>query len=158
MILSKLAITPRTNFRKPSPTYWNSSSTAVAPTIATVTVGLYNDSIDAFRPRFIPHVPAGSTIRFEFHAENHTLTESSTTAPCQKLASSDVDTLVHNANLQDLPPYSTYDLKIKDENPCVFYCRQTLGGSYCGEGMVFGVNLDEKEFSKVLRNATSTGR
>ena len=128
------------------------SYTTVSP-YATVTAGLSNGSVLSFSPPYISYVPAGSTIRFEFHAKNHTLTESSKEHPCRKLDSSSIDTGFDDVNLLDQAPFSTYDLRIENEETRIFHCQQSSTESHCHEGMVFGVNIGKFDFWNVLLDA-----
>jgi len=101
-------------------------------------------NILAFQPANITAQP-GDTITFEFHQKNHTATQSSFAAPCQKLASTSTSGQVGfdsgfmpvAANATTFP---TYTLQVNDTAPIWAYCRQT---SHCGEGMVFAANAVE---------------
>jgi plastocyanin len=85
------------------------------------------------------------TIMFEFHAKNHTATQSSFADPCRKLS------LTSNPpqdsfdsgffpTAADATTFSTWNLTINDTAPIWVYCRQT---GHCGMGMVLAINSDE---------------
>jgi plastocyanin len=84
------------------------------------------------------------TIVFEFIAKNHTATQSSFGAPCQKLANAagfDSGFMPVKADAATPP---TYSITVNDTKPIWVYCRQT---GHCGSGMVFAVNPDQSENS-----------
>ena len=119
-----------------------------------------------FQPANITAQP-GDTITFEFHQKNHTATQSSFAAPCQKLASTSTSGQVgfdsglyvlfprltscvilcsRGTNLVSMPvstnatTFPTYTVQVNNTSPMWAYCRQV---DHCGEGMVFAVNADE---------------
>ena len=126
--------------------------------IPTVTVGLDAGKTLRFSPPYLPSVPAGSKVHFDFRALNHTLTESSLENPCKKLSPSAVDTGFANANPMDVPGLKTFDLEITNDEPRFFYCKQANNTpkSHCGKGMVFGINTDGKTFAEFQSNAEAT--
>jgi len=110
--------------------------------VIKVTVGA--NGILAYDP---PHVVAKprDTIMFEFHAKNHTATQSAFSSPCRKLA------LTTNPVQQgfdsgfmpvdaDATVFPTWNLTINDTSPIWVYCRQP---THCGLGMVLAINSDE---------------
>jgi plastocyanin len=93
----------------------------------------------------------GDSITFKFVSRNHTITRSSFGAPCQPLSDTTTDPNILAdffdsgfkpvANgTQDFP---TFRITVKDTAPIWAYCRQTMGGSHCGKGMVFSANAVE---------------
>ena len=133
-----------------------SNPTGTSPSIPTVTVGLEDGGIVQFLPPFLPYVAAGSTVHFDFHARNHTLTESSFDHPCVKSTfPGAVDTNFHNVNLQDIAEFKPFDLLVDSDAPRYFYCKQQLGNihAHCTRGMVFAINVDQETYSQFERNA-----
>lgn len=110
--------------------------------VIRVTVGA--NGILAYDP---PHISAQprDTIVFEFHAKNHTVTQSSFADPCRKLEFTttpvqdgfDSSFMPVAANATEFP---TWNLTINDTAPIWIYCRQT---GHCGQGMVMAINSDE---------------
>lgn len=142
-----------TGAASPTVTSGFSSPTGTATgTIPTVTVGLQNGTVLKFDPPFLPKVAIGQKIHFDFRAANHTLTESSLTDPCTKLAGSTVDTNFQNANKADIPELTPFDLAIDSDRPRYFYCKQG-NKAHCAKGMVFSVNTDEATFRLFEANA-----
>jgi len=97
-----------------------------------------------FQPANITTQP-GDTITFEFHQKNHTATQSSFNAPCQKLASTSTSGQVgfdsgFMAVSSNATTFPTYTIQVNDTAPIWAYCRQT---THCGEGMVFSANANE---------------
>jgi len=119
-----------------------------------------------FQPPNITAKP-GDTITFEFQQKNHSVTQSSFSAPCQKLALSSggkqigfdsglyvifphiISCIAHahvGINLISMPvapdatTFPTFTIQVNDTAPIWVYCRQT---GHCGQGMVFAANADE---------------
>ncbi|KAI9456668.1 hypothetical protein BJY52DRAFT_1275307 [Lactarius psammicola] len=87
----------------------------------------------------------GDTITFEFHQKNHTVTQSSFAAPCQKLASTSTSGQVGFDSdfmpvATDATTFPTYTIQVNDSAPIWAYCRQS---GHCGQGMVFAANAIE---------------
>jgi plastocyanin len=85
----------------------------------------------------------GEFVQFQFHAGNHTVTQSTFDQPCQPIA-------LHNPNVtgfhsgflpvaasaeQGMIP--TYTIQINNTNPIWLYCAQ---GQHCQRGMVMVIN------------------
>ncbi len=135
------------------------SSTSPPSSIPTVVVGLEKGAVLKFLPPFLPHVPAGSTVHFDFRATNHTLTESTFDAPCVKsVFRGSVDTNFQNVNKDDIPELKPFDLVVDSEAPRFFYCKQQVKTprSHCQKGMVFAINVDEQTFNQFEENAEAT--
>jgi len=97
-----------------------------------------------FQPANITAQP-GDTITFEFHQKNHTATQSSFAAPCQKLASASTSGQVgfdtgFMAVSSDATTFPTFTIHVNDTAPIWAYCRQA---GHCGQGMVFAANANE---------------
>jgi len=101
-------------------------------------------NILAFQPANITAQP-GDTITFEFHQKNHTTTQSSFAAPCQKLASTSTSGQV-GFDSEFMPvaagatAFPTFTIQVNDTTPIWAYCRQA---GHCGQGMVFSANAVE---------------
>ena len=131
----------------------NGTSTTTAP-FATITVGTNNGTGLVFDPPVLPYVPPNNTIRFEFHAKNHTLTESSFASPCTKSDKPNaIDTGFNNVNPLDLALFKTLDVAVEDTTPRFFYCMQTVAKSHCNAGMVFGLNVGRDQFAEFQQAA-----
>ena len=140
-------------------TTYSSTGTGIAAAIPTVTVGLGNGKTLRFDPPYLPYVPAGSKIHFDFRAANHTLTESSLADPCTKLTTpSAIDTGFSNFNPMDVPGLKSFELEVTGSESRYFYCKQAnkTPKSHCGKGMVFGLNVDEATFRQFEANALAT--
>jgi plastocyanin len=79
----------------------------------------------------------GDTVSFVFYPKNHTVTQSSFTAPCQPLANG-IDSSFQpvTANATSVPSFS---VTVNATTPLWFYCRQT---GHCESGMVFAINAN----------------
>jgi len=130
-----------------------------------VIVGGPNGNL-TFTPSRVSASPR-DTIKFTFHVKNHTVTQSSFSAPCLPLTSNTTGTRIGfdsgfmpvGANATEFP---TYSLTINDTAPIWAYCAQA---THCGSGMVFAVNSDEssarsfaafQSLAKTLNGTTST--
>ncbi|MCJ1470138.1 hypothetical protein MMC07_008783 [Pseudocyphellaria aurata] len=135
-----------------------SSTSTSTGAVATVTVGLMNGTVLKFDPPYLPKVAVGQKIHFDFRAANHTLTESSLSEPCKKLAGTTVDTNFQNVNKADIPGLKPFDLVIDSDQPRFFYCKQQnlTPRGHCGKGMVFSMNTDGATFSQFEKNALAT--
>lgn len=124
------------------------NSPAPTPVSATgntieVIVGGPNGNL-SFTPSRVSASPR-DTIKFIFHVKNHTVTQSSFSAPCLPLTNQTTMTrsgfdsgyMPVGANATDFPSYS---ITINDTAPIWAYCAQA---NHCGSGMVFAVNSDE---------------
>jgi len=97
-----------------------------------------------FQPANITAQP-GDTVTFEFHVKNHTVTQSSFAAPCQKLASTSTSGQVgFDSGFMPVAAgattFPTFTVQVNDTAPIWAYCRQA---GHCGQGMVFAVNANE---------------
>jgi len=120
------------------------SATATTPSSSQDHRIIVGGSSLSFQPANITAQP-GDTITFEFHQKNHTVTQSSFAAPCQKLASTstsgqvgfDSDFMPVSADATTFP---TFTIQVNDTSAIWVYCRQA---GHCGQGMVFAANADE---------------
>ncbi|KAI5121023.1 hypothetical protein M0805_005968 [Coniferiporia weirii] len=104
----------------------------VSATVFTVTVG-GNNSL-TYNPPSISNVTVGDAIAFQFVAKNHSVTQSTFTAPC---TSSGIDSgfFPITAGAAEVPQWS---FTVNNASaPLWFFCAQT---GHCEQGMVFAVN------------------
>lgn len=121
------------------------SSTGTASAAATThTIAVGGSGKLTFDP---PHVQANpaDVVIFQFQSKNHSVTQSSFAAPCQRLDTTsttgqsffDSGFMPVAANSTTFP---TWSLVVNDTNPVWAYCKQT---NHCGAGMVFAINSVE---------------
>ncbi|KAK2789631.1 hypothetical protein FQN52_005970 [Onygenales sp. PD_12] len=125
----------------------------------TVTVGLDKGKTLRYSPDFMPDVPKGTKIHFDFRAANHTLTESSWEHPCTPLKKQGaVDTGFNHANPNDIPESRPFDLLNDSNGPRYFYCKQAAGtpNAHCAKGMVFAINVSQWQFKEFQKRAIAT--
>lgn len=84
----------------------------------------------------------GDFVQFQFHAGNHTVSQSTFAEPCQPVAMHSNVTGFHSGFLpvaasasQGMLP--TYTIKVNNTNPLWIYCAQ---GPHCQRGMVMVIN------------------
>jgi len=89
----------------------------------------------------------GDTVTFEFHAKNHTLTQSAFATPCTPLSvSSPGNTSIDSGFMPvaaNATTFPTMTITINDTKPFWAYCRQATPVSHCESGMVFSINAVE---------------
>jgi len=122
----------------PAPTPVSASGNTIE-----VIVGGPNGNL-TFTPSRVSAAPR-DTIKFVFHVKNHTVTQSSFSAPCMPLTDKTTGTKIGFDSgffpvAADATTFPTWSLTINDTAPIWAYCRQ---GNHCGAGMVFVVNSDE---------------
>jgi plastocyanin len=141
--------------------------TPVSPSGNTieVIVGGPNGNL-TFTPSRVSAAPR-DTIKFTFQVKNHTVTQSSFSAPCMPLTDKTNGTRIGfdsgyfpvAANATTFP---TWSLTINDTAPMWAYCAQA---NHCGGGMVFAINSDEtsgrnfaafQSLAKTLNGTTSS--
>jgi len=146
------------------------NSPAPTPVSATgntieVIVGGPNGNL-SFTPSRVSAAPR-DTIKFIFNVKNHTVTQSSFSAPCLPLTNQTTQTRIgFNSGFMpvgsDTTDFPTYSITINDTAPIWAYCAQT---NHCGSGMVFAVNSDEssnrsfaafQSLAKTLNGTTSS--
>ncbi|KZV95967.1 Cupredoxin [Exidia glandulosa HHB12029] len=110
------------------------SSLVASALAAEFTVKVGADGL-AFTPNQVTAV-AGDVVIFEFHAKNHTLTQSTLAAPCSPVAGGGDSGFIPVA--ADATTFPTKRLTVPDATtPLWFYCKQ---GNHCASGMVFAIN------------------
>jgi plastocyanin len=131
---------------------------AAAGAVHTVIVGA-NDTLVYDPPQLAASVR--DTIRFVFQSKNHTVTQSSFGAPCEKLQFSTGQIGFDSGFMPGNADGSvTFDVTVNDTSPIWVYCRQT---GHCGQGMVFAVNSDESSarnfaaFQALAKTINGTG-
>lgn len=136
------------------------ASTTAAAAAATHTVVVGANGTLEFNPQEVTAAP-NDVVVFQFVAKNHTITQSSFPAPCQKLASTSTSGQVGfdsgfmpvAANSTEFP---TFSIVVNDTTPIWAYCRQT---DHCESGMVFAINANDsssKSFSAFLAEAKAS--
>jgi len=126
----------------PSDTPSGTGTASSAGSTHTVIVG--GNSTLTFSPNEVVAQP-NDIVVFQFQTKNHTVTESSFGAPCEKLALTSTSGQVGfdsgfmpvAANATAFPSFS---IVVNDTTPIWAYCRQDNPTSHCGEGMVFAIN------------------
>jgi len=87
-----------------------------------------------FTPNTV-NASVGDTVSFVFYPKNHTVTQSSFTAPCQPLSGGlDSSFQPVAANATSVPSFS---VTVNATTPLWFFCHQT---GHCESGMVFAIN------------------
>ncbi|KAL6915735.1 hypothetical protein ACHAP8_009490 [Fusarium lateritium] len=100
----------------------------------TVTVGGPGGLV--YQPEELHDIPIGDTIVFEFLSQNHTVSQSGFTTPCDLMdAGMDSGFMANPNNTVSPPPQVAMQVMV--DTPLWFYCKQ---GNHCGQGMVFSVN------------------
>jgi plastocyanin len=134
--------------------YGYGTSTATSPSPTTTPASAGGNTIEVivggpngnltFTPSRVSAAP-NDIVKFTFHVKNHTVTQSSFSAPCMPLTSNTTGTRIGfnsgfmpvAANATDFP---TYSITVNDTTPIWAYCAQA---NHCGSGMVFAINSDE---------------
>jgi len=146
----------------PSPTA--SPAPAGGKTIEVIVGGTGNLS---FTPSRVSASPQ-DTVKFIFHVKNHTVTQSSFSAPCMPLTDNTTGTRIgFNSGYMpvgaDATDFPTWSLTVNDTSPIWAYCAQA---GHCGSGMVFAINSDEssgrsftafQKLAKTLNGSSTAG-
>ncbi|KAF8175726.1 hypothetical protein K438DRAFT_1727633 [Mycena galopus ATCC 62051] len=91
----------------------------------------------------------GDTVTFEFHAKNHTVTQSSFPEPCKKLAETSTTGQIGfesgfvPVNETQTSNFPTFTITVNDTAPIWGYCGQQGPPIHCQSGMVFSINAVE---------------
>lgn len=94
-------------------------------------------------------------VQFNFHSENHTVTQSGFDTPCDRLAGG-IDSGFMPNPTNSITPAPMMMFQVTTTEPVWMYCRQ---GSHCGGGMVFSINpTAEKSHELFLENALATAQ
>jgi plastocyanin len=130
-------------------TTYGSYPGSAAPTTASSTdhrIIVGNNGTLTYSPANIT-AQIGDTVTFEFHAKNHTVTQSSFADPCTPLSVSSAGTTSFDSGFMavsaDVTNFPTMTITINDTKPVWGYCRQTTPVSHCESGMVFSINAVE---------------
>jgi len=94
----------------------------------------------------------GDTVSFTFFPKNHTVTQSTFTAPCKPMAGG-IDSSFQPvaANATNVPQFS---ITVNATSPLWFFCRQT---HHCESGMVFAINpTANKTFAQFQATANAS--
>jgi len=78
----------------------------------------------------------GDMVVFTFLSQNHTVTQSAFTTPCDKLATGTDSGFMPNTN-GSIVPAPQMAMQVTVATPLWFYCRQK---GHCGKGMTFSIN------------------
>ncbi|KAI0691378.1 Cupredoxin [Cytidiella melzeri] len=97
-------------------------------------VKVRDTSLD-FNPSSVMAAP-GDTLTFQFVAKNHSVTQSTFTAPCTPMNAMSIDSGF--MPISDPGQVLNFTVTVNDTNPVWFYCKQVL--NHCESGMVFALN------------------
>jgi plastocyanin len=114
------------------------------PKVFQVSVGAGGLKFDPERVTAQP----GDIVQFSFVAGNHTVTQSSFAAPCNKAINNETNLAQWDSGFQFVGTSTTplvVNMTVNSTAPTWFYCRQAAqtANAHCGKGMVFAVNSDE---------------
>ena len=104
-------------------------------------VAVAQNSTLTFSPSRLTVAP-GEFVQFQFHAGNHTVTQSTFAQPCQPIAMHSNVTGFHSGFLPvsaslEAGMIPTYTIQVNDTKPLWLYCAQ---GRHCQNGMVMVIN------------------
>ncbi|OKL59243.1 hypothetical protein UA08_05730 [Talaromyces atroroseus] len=122
------------------------NDTSSTTTTHQITVGGTNGLV--YTPNTIS-ASIGDIIQFNFKSENHTATQSSFAAPCEKLAGGVDSGFMPNLD-NTLNPAPTIRFQVTTTSPVWIFCAQT---GHCGMGMVFAINPTAEESFEAFRVA-----
>jgi len=136
-----------------TPGYGYGTPTASTPSPTTTPVSGGGKTIEvivggtgnlSFTPSRVSAAPS-DTVKFIFHVKNHTVTQSSFSAPCMPLTDNTTGTRTgfdsgYKPVGADATDFPTWSITINDTTPIWAYCAQA---NHCGSGMVFAINSDE---------------
>ncbi|KAJ4307272.1 hypothetical protein N0V88_000655 [Collariella sp. IMI 366227] len=117
------------------------SAAGLASAQKTWVVAVAQDGGLTYSPEKITAQP-GEYIQFQFHAGNHTVTQSTFDAPCQPAAAHSNATGFHSgfvpaAASVEQGMFPTFTIQVNNTAPLWLYCAQ---GKHCENGMVMVVN------------------
>ncbi|KAK3293604.1 Cupredoxin [Chaetomium fimeti] len=118
-----------------------SALASVASAQKTWSVAVAQNGSLTFSPDKLVAQP-GEFVQFQFHAGNHTVTQSTFDQPCQPIGMSSNVTGFHSGFLPaaasaEMGMFPTYTIQINSTGPLWLYCAQ---GKHCGNGMVMVIN------------------
>jgi len=116
-------------------------------------VAVAQNSTLTFSPSRLTVAP-GEFVQFQFHAGNHTVTQSTFDQPCQPIAMHSNVTGFHSGFLPvsaslEAGMIPTYTIQVNDTKPLWLYCAQ---GRHCQNGMVMVINEPTNNASRTLEN------
>jgi len=132
-------------------------STAAAAAAATHSVTVGGAAGLVYTPNTI-EAAVGDMVVFTFESQNHTVTQSAFTTPCEKLAGGMDSGFVPNVN-NSVVPAPQMGMQVTVATPIWFYCKQK---GHCGKGMTFSINPTANktqamfEQMAIAQNGTST--
>jgi plastocyanin len=124
--------------------FFSVATLALALSVASVSAETHYVKVGGDDLLFSPEAifaNVGDQVVFEFHAKNHSVTQSSLAQPCSKVDGGfDSGLMPVPANQTDNFP--TYTITVNDTKPIWAYCKQGVKtpASHCGKGMIFSVN------------------
>ncbi|KAI5118564.1 hypothetical protein M0805_005855 [Coniferiporia weirii] len=134
-----------------SSAYWPdapASTSAANPATHTIVVGGDATTVGfRYTPSNIT-ANVGDKVFFQFMVKNHTVTQSSFSDPCRKLADTSYPSVQgFDSSFMPVAANATYfpnfTITVNDTNPIWGYCRQQAANfSHCGVGMVFSINAN----------------
>ncbi|KAI3327921.1 Cupredoxin [Xylariaceae sp. AK1471] len=107
----------------------------VAGTGATHSVTVGGAGGLAYTPSEV-QAAVGDMVVFTFMSQNHTVTQSSFAAPCDRMAGG-MDSGFQPNKDNAIVPAPQVAMQVMNTDPVWFYCAQT---GHCGKGMVFSIN------------------
>jgi len=126
-----------------APAATGTPTTTGSAAAATHTVVVGGNGTLTFSPEEVT-AALNDVVVFEFQAKNHTATQSSFGAPCEKLALSTPGSVGFDSGFMPVAANSTqfptFSVVVNETTPIWVYCRQDNPESHCGQGMVFAVN------------------
>jgi plastocyanin len=114
---------------------------SVASAQRTWSVAVAMNGSLTFSPNKLVAQP-GEFVQFQFHAGNHTVTQSTFDRPCEPIGQTSNVTGFHSGYLPaaasaEMGMFPTYTIQINNTGPLWLYCAQ---GKHCGNGMVMVIN------------------
>ncbi|KAL2128918.1 hypothetical protein VTI74DRAFT_8479 [Chaetomium olivicolor] len=96
----------------------------------------------------------GEFVQFQFHAGNHTVTQSTFDQPCQPISMHSNATGFHSGFVPAAASvaqgmFPTFTIQVNNTNPLWLYCAQ---GKHCENGMVMVINEPTANASRTLEN------
>ncbi|KAK4238819.1 hypothetical protein C8A03DRAFT_43487 [Achaetomium macrosporum] len=127
--------------------------TSLASAQKTWVVAVAQNGSLTFSPNKLVAQP-GEQVQFQFHAGNHTVTQSTFDQPCQPVSMHSNITGFHSGFLPAAASASTgmmptFTITINDTKPLWLYCAQ---GKHCENGMVMVINEPTTNASRTLEN------
>ncbi|KAF9060679.1 hypothetical protein BDP27DRAFT_1407013 [Rhodocollybia butyracea] len=131
-----------------------SAAASVKAAVFNVQVGANNEL--AFNPNNITGVQPNDTVNFQFVSKNHSVVQSTFTAPC---TAAGVSSGFQNVSDPTASTFPTWTITVEDVSaPLWFFCSQvTATSTHCQSGMVFAINpTAAKNFSTFQAAAIAT--